>query len=179
MSSRSLTGWRCSRRLCLRARGPSGRYPEKEGGGFIHPVRFCPAGETPPCTYVTILSRYRGQWVFSRHRERDTWETQGGHIEPGESMEAAARRELYEESGGLASSLTPLCGYWVDRPDRETPRYGLLFLAELSRLEPLPASEMAEVTLADGLPDRLTYPGITPLLFAYAKGYLHGREDQR
>ena len=31
--------------------------------------------------YVVILSMYRGRLLLSRHRERATWETQGGHIE--------------------------------------------------------------------------------------------------
>ena len=34
--------------------------------------------------YVVVFTRYRGKLLLSRHRQRDTWETQGGHIEPGE-----------------------------------------------------------------------------------------------
>src|SRR5450759_3451320 len=33
--------------------------------------------------------------VLCRHRDRSTWETPGGHIEPGESPREAAVRELY------------------------------------------------------------------------------------
>ena len=42
--------------------------------------------------YVVILSSWQGRTLLSRHRARTTWETQGGHIEPGESCEQAARR---------------------------------------------------------------------------------------
>ena len=42
--------------------------------------------------YVVVFSHYRGKLLLSRHRERHTWETQGGHIEPGETPEQAARR---------------------------------------------------------------------------------------
>lgn len=35
--------------------------------------------------YVVILSTYCGKIMLSRHRERTTWETQGGHVEPGET----------------------------------------------------------------------------------------------
>ena len=40
--------------------------------------------------YVVICSRYAGKWLLSRHKKRDTWETQGGHIEP--DGERIARR---------------------------------------------------------------------------------------
>ena len=56
--------------------------------------------------YVVICSRYKGKWLLSRHKKRDTWETQGGHIEPGETPEQAARRELREETGLRLTAIT-------------------------------------------------------------------------
>lgn len=132
---------------------------------------LCTLAEIPECTFVVALSRYQDGWLFSRHRDRDTWETQGGHIEPGETPAQAARRELYEESGAAAKALTPLCGYWAEREGRPR-RYGMLFLAEIESLAPLPASEMAEVRRFDALPAALTYPDITPHLYAYALRWL-------
>ncbi|MCM1064284.1 MAG: hypothetical protein NC420_07400 [Eubacterium sp.] len=32
--------------------------------------------------FVVVLSRYNGKILLSRHKERTTWETQGGHITP-------------------------------------------------------------------------------------------------
>ena len=117
--------------------------------------------------YVVILSRYRGKLLLSRHRQRTTWETQGGHIEPGESPLEAARRELYEESGAMDFSLTPLFDYraW----DEHSAANGMIFLAEIRTLGDLPQSEMDEVRLFDDLPHNLTYPGITPVLYSNAK----------
>ena len=58
--------------------------------------------------YAVVAARCGGQWVLSRHRERDTWELPGGHREPGEDIDAAARRELSEETGASCETLTPL-----------------------------------------------------------------------
>ena len=46
--------------------------------------------EDSELTYVVMGARYRGQWIFVKHRERETWELPAGHIEPGESPDRAA-----------------------------------------------------------------------------------------
>lgn len=69
-----------------------------------------PPGTLGGLKYVVVLSRCGGRILLSRHRARTTWETQGGHIEPGETPEQAARRELYEESGAVRYAMTALCG---------------------------------------------------------------------
>ena len=43
-----------------------------------------------------------------------SFEIPGGHIEPGESPEQAARRELYEETGALDYTLQPVGVYGVE-----------------------------------------------------------------
>lgn len=50
--------------------------------------------------YAVIVARYKAQWLFCRHRLRDTWEIPGGHREPGETVEETARRELFSMIGG-------------------------------------------------------------------------------
>ena len=122
-------------------------------------------GSKPPYKYVVVLSRYQSKILLSRHRNRDTWETQGGHIEPGESPEVAARRELFEESGAVDFDLKPLCDYWVWDGYHDSSAGGVVFTAEIRQLGPLPDREMAEVGCFDALPDNLTYPEITPVLF--------------
>ncbi len=125
-------------------------------------VQTFPIDPSASYTFVVIFSRCRGRWLFSRHRQRSTWETQGGHIEPGETPEEAARRELWEESGATAFALAPVRAYAVgDSPGGK----GVVFFAEIETLGPLPESEMAEVQFFDDLPQALTYPEITPVLF--------------
>ena len=104
--------------------------------------------------------------MLSRHRQRTTWETQGGHVEPGETPMEAARRELYEESGAVRYDIRALCDYWAGDEVTGEGATGRVFHAEIHELGPLPESEMAEVRLFDGLPENLTYPAITPELYA-------------
>ena len=116
--------------------------------------------------YTVVLSLFQGKLLLSRHKQRITWETQGGHIEPGETPYMAACRELYEESGAQSFSLEPLCDYSAGNAN------GMVFLARIEKLGGLPESEMAETAIFDSLPDQLTYPDITPHLYRY---YLKGQ----
>lgn len=117
--------------------------------------------------YVVVLSEYQGEILLSRHKKRTTWETQGGHIEPGETPMEAARRELYEESGALEYEIAPLCDYWAGTPGDGAS--GMVFRASITRLGPLPQSEMAQVRTFHSLPENITYPAITPVLFDYLR----------
>ena len=113
-----------------------------------------PLNTFPAYKYVVVLSRMDGQWLFSRHRERTTWETQGGHIEPGETPMEAAKRELFEESGALEYEIVPLCDYWAGTP--EDWANGMVFRAKIRKLGPMPESEMAQVQTFDALPSSVT-----------------------
>lgn len=117
--------------------------------------------------YVVVLSTCCGKIILSRHKQRTTWETQGGHVEPGETPLQAARRELFEESGAVDYEICALCDYWAGDENTGEGSTGMVFHAEIKELGPIPDSEMAEVRLFDSLPENLTYPGITPELYAY------------
>lgn len=119
--------------------------------------------------YVVILSKYQGKILLSRHEKRLTWETQGGHIEKGETPIEAAKRELFEESGAVKFSILPIFDYWAG--DEESWANGMVFMADITELSQIPNSEMKEVQSFDELPDSLTYPEITPVLFDNAKEF--------
>lgn len=129
--------------------------------------RTYPLGSLRNYRYVVVFSLYQGKILLSRHRERTTWETQGGHIEPGEAPAEAARRELYEESGAVGYTIHSLCDYRSWNEETGLGANGVVFAAEIERLGPMPESEMAQTQLFDALPDRLTYPEITPVLYAF------------
>ena len=133
-------------------------------------VRFYDAVPDERLKFAVILARHRGQWVFCQHRSRGTLEVPGGHREPGESIEATARRELHEETGVLEYEIRPVCVYSVTAPDNfngeET--FGMLYRAEIRRFEAELHSEIERIVLMDGLPENWTYPDIQPTLLREA-----------
>jgi 8-oxo-dGTP diphosphatase len=117
-----------------------------------------------PLTYSVITARFKGQWILVRHHKRTTWEIPGGHIEPGETADEAASRELMEETGAIGFEIECVATYSVKK-NGETG-YGRLYKAEVTRIGPVPdTSEIAEIRLMDSLPENLTHPDIQPLLF--------------
>lgn len=128
--------------------------------------KIYPYGSSGSYVFVVVCSRYKDKWVLSRHRKRDTWETQGGHIEPGELPMETARRELFEESGIQNADIYPVCDYLGY--DDEGSAMGMVFLAMVHELGELPESEMKEIRTFEGLPDNLTYPMVTPVLMTEA-----------
>jgi 8-oxo-dGTP diphosphatase len=118
--------------------------------------------------YVVTFSRYGTKWLFSHHKERETWETQGGHVELSETPLEAAKRELYEECGATHFDITPICDC------ERGGDFGQVFYADVHALGDMPPEfEMAEVREFDSLPDLLTYPEITPVLWREVQARLN------
>jgi 8-oxo-dGTP diphosphatase len=117
----------------------------------------------PELTYVVMGSRYRDQWIFVRHRERTSWELPAGHIEPGETADEAAARELREECGASQFKLQAICDYSVEVDS--SLEYGRLYYAEIHALSGKLEFEIEELTLSKVLPKNLTYPEVQSLLF--------------
>lgn len=127
------------------------------------------AGSLSDHVIVTIVAFDEdGRLVLCRHRDRTTWETPGGHIEPGESPEAAAERELFEETGIRPRELVAIADYSVDGVTER------LFIAEAGSHSALPDFEIAETTVVDELPENLTYPEIVPTLVKTALAWRAG-----
>ncbi|MBB6215207.1 2-polyprenyl-3-methyl-5-hydroxy-6-metoxy-1,4-benzoquinol methylase [Anaerosolibacter carboniphilus] len=112
--------------------------------------------------YAVIAALFQEQWVFVRHKERDTWEIPGGRREQDEDINTTASRELFEESGAEKFTIKPICDYSVTV--KEEPSFGRLFFAEIEELGDLPELEIGEVRLFKEIPEKLTYPKIQSIL---------------
>lgn len=129
-------------------------------------VEFFETAGNNKVKYVVIAARYRGKWILCKHKRRSTYEMPGGHIEDGEEPAFAARRELFEETGAVEFEIFPVSVYKVDD-------YGVLYYADVKRLDDLPDFEMEGIYFFDRLPDKLTYPSIHPKLFEKVGQFLN------
>ena len=125
-----------------------------------------PFGTLGEYKYADIISVHSGKWIFSKHKKRNTWETQGGHIEEGETPLETAKRELFEEAGAVDFDIEPLCDYSCVGyfNGNDISGNGQVFFAIVRTLSSIPEySEMEKICFIDTLPDKLTYPIIHDL----------------
>jgi NAD+ diphosphatase len=97
-TARALTGWHASHRFCAACGAPS----HAERGGWQRRCPACGAAHFPRTDPVVIMLVLRGNrtligrsagWPAGMHS------CLAGFVEPGETIEAAVRREVMEESG--------------------------------------------------------------------------------
>ena len=143
-------------------------------------VRFYDEADDSLLKFAVIIARSAGQWVFCKHRKRNTYEIPGGHREPGELIDDTARRELYEETGAADYQLKRVCVYSVTALDsfhgEET--FGMLYYADIFSFEKELHSEIEKIILTDQPVSEWTYPLIQPKMIEEAcrRGYL--RQDR-
>jgi len=124
-----------------------------------------PPGSLSGHKFVVVTARYRGGLLLCRKKGRDTWETPGGHIEPGESAMEAAKRELWEETGAAEFEIEGAFDYYC--ADDLGWANGQVFAAEVTRLGKVPDEfEMEEVRAFSSLPEKMSYPHILPVIWA-------------
>lgn len=120
--------------------------------------------------YAVIITKYKDQYVFVKHKDRETWEIPGGHREKDEYINDTAARELMEETGAKNFDIKPVCIYSVEINGQKT--YGHLFYAEIFILENNLTYEIQELALFDDIPTNLTYPQIQPVLFSRVRDFI-------
>jgi len=112
--------------------------------------------------FTVIFAQHDGKWLYCRHKNRDVFETAGGHIEPGETPLQGAERELREETGATKFDIAPAFDYAVYTDTGFAN--GQVFIADIHQLGKL-EYEMSEVRGFDTIPDKMRFPKILPVLF--------------
>ncbi|MFT8319791.1 MAG: RNA deprotection pyrophosphohydrolase [Bacillus sp. (in: firmicutes)] len=62
--------------------------------------------------HVLVICFMEGKWLLTQHKKRGL-EFPGGKVESGESIETAARREVYEETGAIITKVHWVAQYQV------------------------------------------------------------------
>lgn len=121
--------------------------------------------------FAVIIAKSEGNFIFCKHKARDTWEIPGGHREPGEIISDTAKRELYEETGAIVFDIKPICVYSVIAGDNSCGEetFGMLYCADVKAYEKELHSEIEKIEITDTLPKVWTYPEIQPKLLEEAR----------
>ncbi|MDP4086285.1 MAG: NUDIX domain-containing protein, partial [Bacillota bacterium] len=82
--------------------------------------------------HVLVICQYEDGWLCTHHKNRGI-EFPGGKIECGETLEQAAKREVYEETGAIISTLVQLGEYRVEDP--KGPFVKAVFWGEVKQLD--------------------------------------------
>lgn len=125
--------------------------------------------------YVVIMAEFQEKWVLVRHKDRDTWEIPGGHIEEGEKHITAAKRELFEETGALEYEISPICLYSVKKDNKSS--YGVLYYASVNKIDDILKYEIIDRKLVSKIEGNLTYPDIQPILAKMVEKYISQQKN--
>ena len=85
--------------------------------------------------HVLVICRYEDKWLLTKHKTRGL-EFPGGKVEPGETADEAAIREVLEETGGIVSTLHYIGQYFVS--GRKESVIKNLYFAEVAELKEQP-----------------------------------------
>ncbi|MGG3450703.1 MULTISPECIES: RNA deprotection pyrophosphohydrolase [Bacillaceae] len=83
-------------------------------------------------THVFVICRYMEGWLLTKHRKRGL-EFPGGKKEQDETLEEAARREIWEETGAHVAELHFIGEYCVHVPEK--PFLKAVFFARVTDIE--------------------------------------------
>jgi 8-oxo-dGTP diphosphatase len=63
--------------------------------------------------HVLVICQYENAWLLTNHKVRGL-EFPGGKVEQGETLDEAARREVFEETGAMVGELRRIAVYRVN-----------------------------------------------------------------
>ncbi|MBF8377054.1 NUDIX domain-containing protein [Alicyclobacillus mali] len=130
------------------------------GGEGFAPAKhltFDPALRHPAPHSVLVFARLFDGCMWVRHHARG-WELPGGKVESGETPDAAARREAFEEAGALLDNLVWFAQYTIVlRDGSEASKW--VYLADVHDVKARPAtSETTAVRLVPWISGIQAFP---------------------
>ena len=147
------------------------RIDEQEGHILLH------FGARPenigPITFVTVVAHKHGQILYAKGCEDGNWTLPSGRVEPGETAEEAAHRELLEETGTTVTNLEVLC--YVHSLMFGLDYWGITYIGEVSSLGTFTdTDEVAEVAFWSQPPEVAAdrFRGQGEALYQAAQQYL-------
>jgi 8-oxo-dGTP diphosphatase len=94
-----------------------------------------------------VLLDEQGRWLLQRRSDSGLWGLPGGGVEPGETFEQAAARELYEETGLTGVALTRMGSVSGPEMRHVYPHGDEVYLVGMAFRGSLSAAKFAEATL--------------------------------
>jgi NAD+ diphosphatase len=156
--AKALTEWHLNARFCSRC----GAQTFPGGAGNKRDCPSCHAEHFPRLDPAVIMLATHGEHCLLARNAKwtaDFLSTLAGFVEPGESLEEAVRRELYEEAGVIAGRVT----YFASQPWPFPAALMLGFFAECENKElMLDTSEIAEAQWFTRAEARALLNGLVP-----------------
>ncbi|RKU11561.1 hypothetical protein C6503_18425 [Candidatus Poribacteria bacterium] len=108
--------------------------------------------------FVNCVAYQQNQILFCKWRDNDIWVLPGGRVDPGETAEETAHRELLEETGATLKNLEVLCYIHCFMYNLEY--WGIAYFGEIKELgTPSDLNEVSEAKLFSNFPENLSKQG--------------------